>query len=123
MVKATRFLPILAGLTMGLASGLNAQTAVTDEMIAQGKTLFAGAAGCQMCHGPAGKGTPMTKPLTDGEWAFATDGTFEALVKLITDGLPAGGAVKMPMPAASTKKLSEEQIEALAAYVMSLSKP
>lgn len=125
MVKSSRMWMILAGMTVGVTSGLSAQEAapVTPEMIAQGKTLYAGAAACQMCHGLAGKGTGMTAPLTDTTWAYAEEGTLEAVAAVIRDGLTPAQTGKMPMPAASAKKLTEEQITALAAYVMSLSKP
>lgn len=129
MVKSTGPGLVLAGLMLGFASVASAQDAqkppegVTPEQIAQGKALFAGAAGCQMCHGPGGKGTPMATPLADTTWVFAEGGTFEAVVEIIMNGLPAGAKNKVPMPAASQKKLTEEQVKALATYVLSLSRP
>ena len=94
---------------------------VTAEKIAQGEELYA-SAGCVTCHGPDAKGKPgMTSDLTDSDWKFAEDGTFEALVKAIKDGLSPAETGGMPMPAAASRDLTDQQVEALAAYAWSIS--
>jgi len=55
-----------------------------------------------------------------------TDGSYEAIVKVITTGVPVDSIVDPtfpePMPArGGTQPLSDEQIRSLAAYVYSLS--
>ncbi len=91
------------------------------EQIAAGKALFTGEGGCHMCHGQDAAGVQgMTKDLTDGEWALAEGGTLEAIVAVIKNGLGADKTGGVPMPAQS-EKLTDEQIAALAAYLLSLS--
>jgi len=96
--------------------------AATAENIKMGQELFA-SAGCAVCHGADAKGKKgMTEDLTAGQWKHAEGGTFEAIAKTITSGLTreeTGGM--LPMPTAAAKKLTDEQVTALAAYVWSLS--
>ncbi len=93
---------------------------VTPEKIAEGEKLFA-ESGCQVCHGKEAKGVPgMTADLTDGKWGFAEGGTCEALVAVITNGLTAEKTGGMPMAPRGGKKLTDEQVQALAAYVWNL---
>ncbi|MDP2956475.1 MAG: cytochrome c [Longimicrobiales bacterium] len=95
---------------------------VTAEKIAMGKELFQ-TQGCVACHGADAKGKPgMTGSLTDSEWKFAEGGAFPALVKVTTEGLTPAQTGAMPMPNSAGKKLSVEQVEALAAYSWSLSR-
>lgn len=94
---------------------------VTAEKIATGEELFA-SQGCAVCHGAEGAGKPgMTGSLTDTEWKFAEGGTFAALVQVTKDGLTPAQTGGMPMPNAGSKKLTDAQVEALAAYVWRIS--
>lgn len=94
---------------------------VTAEMIATGKELYQ-SAGCVVCHGADGAGKPgMSSSLSDGEWKFAEGGAYPALVKVVTDGLTPAQTGRVPMPTAAAKKLTQPQVEALAAYVWTLS--
>lgn len=94
---------------------------ITEEKIALGKTLYSKDAGCAPCHGKGAKGVPgMTSDLTDGEWTHAEPGTYEALVAVITTGLSKQQTGKFAMPSKDVKKLSDEQVDALAAYLLSL---
>jgi mono/diheme cytochrome c family protein len=96
---------------------------VTPEKITLGETVFS-EVGCTVCHGPEGKGTPgMTGDLTDGEWSNVEGGTYLALVAVVKTGLSAekaGGP--LPMPAKGGKDLTDEQVEALAAYLWSVNR-
>lgn len=95
--------------------------AASEEQIAAGKALFSGAGGCNMCHGEDATGLQgMTGDLTDGEWTHAEGGTLEAIMETIKNGLGADKTGGIPMPAQSGK-LTDEQITALAAYLLSLS--
>lgn len=92
-----------------------------EARIAAGQALFTGDGGCAMCHGQDAKGVQgMTKDLTNGEWTQAEGGTLEAIVEVIKNGLGADKTGGIPMPA-HADKLTDEQITALAAYVLSLS--
>ena len=96
--------------------------AVTPEAISQGETLFKGAGLCGACHGASAKGIPnLGADLTDDEWLHS-DGTFEGILESIVDGVSSdkssSGTV---MPPKGGSALSDEQLEAVAAYVWSLS--
>ena len=94
---------------------------VTHERIAMGEALYS-EQGCATCHGRDAKGVPgLTGDLTDGVWNFCEGGTFETLVAVIEEGLTPDRTGGIPMPAAAAKDLSGEEVEALAAYMWSLS--
>ena len=61
----------------------------------------------------------MTGDLTEGEWSQAEGGAHEAIVEVSTNGLGADETGGIPMPAQSGK-LTDEQIAALAVYLLSL---
>lgn len=93
---------------------------VTAEMVEQGSELYAGAALCLTCHGAAGAGTPVGPALNDGEW-LGVDGSYESLVEVITEGVTEPvqyGAVMLPRGGSG---ISDEEVEAVAAYVWTLS--
>ena len=79
-------------LALCCAASLHAQTppplpeGVTQQMVDQGKALFAGPANCFACHGPEGAGTPLAPKLADGEWLHI-DGSYTAIVDLVTKGV------------------------------------
>lgn len=78
----------------------------TLEELANGRTLYAGAGSCALCHGPAGQGTPMGVALTAGlEYA--------AIKEKITKGMINPGDKMPPMGAA----LSAEQLDDLSKFV------
>jgi mono/diheme cytochrome c family protein len=104
------------------ATGQERPAAATPENIQKGQELFTSAK-CVSCHGEGGKGKgSMTADMTTGEWKFAEGGSFDALVKVIKEGLTkeqTGG--KIAMPAAASRNLTDDQVTALAAYTWSLS--
>ncbi len=78
----------------------------TPEELANGRTIYAGAGSCALCHGPAGQGTPMGVALTAGlEYA--------AIKEKITKGMVNPGDKMPPMGAA----LSAEQLDDLSKFV------
>ena len=96
---------------------------ITPQLIARGDTIFH-ASTCTDCHGRRAKGSPHGPDLTSGHFV-QTDGSYEAIVKVITTGVPVDSIVDPtfpePMPArGGTQPLSDEQIRSLAAYVYSL---
>ncbi len=96
---------------------------VTAEMVAQGKTIYSGAGICSSCHGPAGAGVPsLGADLTDAEWLHS-DGTYEGVVKTVKEGVTAQASSSgIPMPAKGGTKISDDDVNAVSAYVWTLSK-
>jgi cytochrome c5 len=97
---------------------------MTAAMIARGDTIFHSST-CTDCHGQRAKGSPHGPDLTSGRFA-QTDGSYDAIVRIITTGVPVDSIVDPtfpePMPVrGGAPPLSDEQIRALAAYVYSLS--
>lgn len=98
------------------------QGEITDAMIAEGRTLYVGAGLCAACHGPNAGGIPnLGANLTDDEWLHG-DGTYESLVERITTGVTADQSSSgTAMPPKGGSALTEQQVNAVAAYVFSLS--
>ena len=96
---------------------------VTAAMIALGDSIFHGPGFCYTCHGPEAKGVPqLGSDLTDDEWT-QTDGTYPGLVERVTDGVTAENSSSgIPMPPKGGARLSDEQVQAVAAYVWTLSR-
>ncbi|MBR9991206.1 MAG: cytochrome c [Gemmatimonadetes bacterium] len=92
--------------------GLEAQSA--GQKVFQGKGL------CHACHGKDARGTPLAPNLTDNEW-INVDGSLPAIVALIRTGVPKPVRHPAPMPPMGGAKLSKGEIDAVAAYVKSLS--
>ena len=104
------------------AGGGGAFTA-TPEMIAEGQTLFAGTARCSRCHGDAGIGGRFGPSLVDDTWVWVdpTSGTAHAdLVALIRSGIAEPRIGTSGMPAMGGAQLTDPQLEAIAAYILSL---
>jgi cbb3-type cytochrome c oxidase subunit III len=92
---------------------------VTEQMITEGETIFKGAGICFTCHGQDAKGVPgLGADLTDKEWTHA-DGTYEDIVATIMKG--ATNAAGASMPPKGGPPLTDDQVNAVAAYVWSLS--
>ena len=95
---------------------------VTDAMVAEGQTVFMGAGLCAACHGMDGSGA-IGPNLTDGEWLIG-DGTYQALVDQITQGVSAAEATNAMgaiMPPKGGSAITDDQVKAVAAYVWTLS--
>ena len=95
----------------------------TPQQIALGDSIFHGkAAGgtCYACHGQDGKGSAVGANLTDSEW-LNTDGSLEGIVKTIKSGVPTPKKAPAPMPPMGGATLTDEQVQAVAAYEYSLS--
>jgi mono/diheme cytochrome c family protein len=95
---------------------------VTKEMIAKGKTVYAGAGICSSCHGPNGGGIPnLGANLNDGEWLHS-DGSLEGITKTVMSGVTAQESSSgVPMPAKGGTNISDDDVKAVSAYVWSLS--
>jgi mono/diheme cytochrome c family protein len=92
--------------------------------IALGEKLFNGATAggtCWGCHGTKGKGTSSAPKLSDSEW-LDTDGTLEGITSVIEKGVPTPKKFGAAMPPkGNMPNMTDDQLQALAAYVYSLS--
>ncbi|HET9512437.1 MAG TPA: cytochrome c [Gemmatimonadales bacterium] len=94
---------------------------VTKEMVAKGKSIFTGTGLCLACHGMEGKGG-IGPDLTDQTWLHG-DGSYEAIVKLITTGVATEESkTGQIMPPKGGSTISPDDIKLVAAYVWKLSR-
>ena len=93
---------------------------VTQQQVTQGQQLFTGQGGCMACHGPDAKGTQLAPDLTDDEWLNISGRDMTEIVGVIKSGVAQPQEHPGPMPPMGGANLSEEQVQAVAAYVVSL---
>ncbi len=93
-----------------------------SALIEQGREIYVGAGLCYICHGPGGEGIPtLGVNLTDDEWLH-NDGSMEGIVETILDGVPAEKSSSgTPMPPKGGSSITDDQVKAVAAFVLSLS--
>lgn len=97
---------------------------VNAELIAQGQQTYRGSI-CVSCHGPTGGGTPLGPALNDGEWLWVEEGQEikAQIATIIRTGVlqPRDPAFLAPMlPFGGGPQMNDAQVEALAAYIVSL---
>jgi mono/diheme cytochrome c family protein len=85
-----------------------------------GKTVFLGKGTCSACHGVEGKGSMLAPDLTDAAW-LNIDGSVEAIVRLVKEGVAQPKEHPAPMPPMGGAQLTDAEVQAVAAYVKSLS--
>jgi len=96
---------------------------VTDSAIAWGNALYHGSANCAACHGAQGGGTDEGPALTGGLWLHGP-GTYEWLVEQIKTGIPAHRTMTgKPMPMRGWVPMNDQDVQAVAAYVWSITHP
>jgi glucose/arabinose dehydrogenase/mono/diheme cytochrome c family protein len=96
---------------------------VTPEMIALGNRIYHGQVGgatCTGCHGANGTGTPLGPDLSGKKWLWS-DGSIAGILKSITEGVPQPKQYRSPMPPMGGVQLTPDQLQALTAYIWSLS--
>jgi glucose/arabinose dehydrogenase/cytochrome c5 len=104
-------------------ANLPVPSGATADMVALGNRIYhgqVGGASCTGCHGAGGTGTPLGPDLTDKTWLWS-DGSYPAIAKTITDGVMQPKQYRSPMPPMGGAQLTDEQVQALAAYVWGLS--
>ena len=96
---------------------------VTPAMVEEGEGIYNGAGICMSCHGATGEGIPsLGANLTDDEWLHV-DGSYESIVENILEGVTAQESSSgVPMPAKGGTAITDDQVNAVAAYVWTLSK-
>ena len=95
----------------------------TKEMVALGDRIYHGQVGgatCTGCHGANATGTPLGPDLTDTQWLWG-DGSYAAIAKMITAGVPQPKQYRSPMPPMGGAQLTSDQVSAVAAYIWGLS--
>ncbi len=119
--------PTRLGLLLAFAVVLGARPAVaqapaaaTPAAIAQGDSIYHGKGNCYACHGANAEGA-VGPNLTDAEWIHS-DGSYDAIVKQIVTGVTAAESKsKIPMPPKGGGTITDDEVNAVAAYVYSLS--
>ena len=101
--------------------GVALAAGVTQAQYDEGERLFSGAGGCMACHGPDAGGSTLGPNLTDDEWLHVDGPEVDALAGVIQDGVAEPVQYPAPMPAMGGASLSEDQIQALAGYIASIS--
>ncbi len=102
------------------AAGAEACAEATPALAATGKAVFMGKGNCYTCHGMDAKGTPLAPSLAQHKW-INIDGSFPAIQKLVTTGVPHPKEHPAPMPAMGGAQLAPGEVCAVAAYVYRLS--
>ena len=108
---------VVDSVAVALDSGI-----VTPREVAQGERLFNGQGGdgiCATCHGQNGVGTGAAPALNDQTWING-DGSIGFIKGTMIQGVPNPKEHPLPMPPFG-HTFSEDQLQALAAYVYSLS--
>jgi len=90
-------------------------TAITEQLIRDGRAIFRGHGGCVACHGAKLEGI-VGPTLRDHKWKDAANGDYAAIVRVITTGVPNTVMVARP------NGISDAQIAAVAAYVWAVSR-
>jgi mono/diheme cytochrome c family protein len=94
---------------------------VTQEMVAQGETLYGSTGNCFTCHGVDASGSPLAPGLNDRQWLHI-DGSFDALAGIIAAGVPVPAQYPAAMPARGGGPLTDDEVRSIAAYVYTLSR-
>ena len=119
---------LAVSLLMALATPLLAQTtstkgsspSITPALVTRGDSVYHGPGNCYACHGTKGEGL-VGPNLTDSEWIHGK-GTYEEIVTQVSDGVPKEKSKSgIPMPPKGGSTISDEDVKAVAAYVLSLS--
>lgn len=97
----------------------------SSAMVALGDSIFHGTAGggiCFTCHGADAKGIQGLGPdLTDTTWLHG-DGSLDFIKNIVRNGVPTPKEAAAPMPPMGGATLTPAQVDAVSAYVQSLSR-
>jgi len=113
---------LLVLLTLSLPASALAQVVdSTAAELALGKRTYEGRGLCWSCHGKAGEGVlGPTTSLADGKWLHSK-GSREEIVAIIMAGIEASKTrLGAAMPARGGSRITNREVEAVAAYVVAL---
>lgn len=117
----------VAGLTTISAcrpGAVNRPAQITPVNVTLGDSLFNNG-NCQRCHGKGGIGATNAPALDGKQWLQLKTGSFEEIVKIVTEGVPQA-AIKdathrfAMRPRGGNMNLTDPQVQAVAAYVWTL---
>ena len=94
---------------------------VTAEMVEDGRELFFGGGICYTCHLMDAKGGPLAPDLTDDVW-LNVDGEYQSIVEVIKTWVSQPVEHLGSMLPRAGMPLTDEQVDALAAYAYMLSR-
>jgi glucose/arabinose dehydrogenase len=100
-------------------ASLNPPPGATREQLALGERIFHGEASngtCSGCHGADAGGTSVGPALNNGIWV-QTDGSLDAITRIITHGVSHPRNYTGVMPPLGGAPLSQQDVAAVAAYV------
>jgi len=105
--------------------GVRRPALVTPVNVALGDSLFNHGA-CQRCHGKGGIGGQGAPALDGKKWLQLKSGSYDEIVKLVTDGVPLAAIKDKSHRNAMRARggpmnLTDAQVQAVAAYVWTLS--
>lgn len=103
-----------------MAMDMELPEGVTPAMVAEGQTVFMGDGICWTCHAEGGVGGPLAPDLTDDEW-LNIDGSYESIVRNVTTGVLEPKEYPGIMPPRGGTAITDDQVNAVAAYVWTLS--
>ncbi|WP_242123616.1 c-type cytochrome [Sphingobium sp. Sx8-8] len=119
--------PVLAGKAREAPAQKGASGAlppgVSAAMVERGRLIYSGAQGgatCSGCHGPSGQGSEIAPRLSDQQWLWG-NGSLAEIRDLIVKGVPKPRRHPAPMPPYGGAQLKPDEVDAVAAYVWSLS--
>lgn len=94
---------------------------VTMEMVTQGKEIYSGAGLCYTCHGANGEGVPgLGADFTDDEWV-QSDGSYEGISATVLNGVDtSASSTGTPMPPKGGSGITDDQANAVSAYVWTI---
>ena len=96
---------------------------VGGDLAQQGRQIFTSNGLCFSCHGPDATGTPLGPDLTDGDWIWVDPAGGDMLTQVATivrTGVSVPQEYPGPMLPMGGGQLSDDQIQAVATYVLSL---
>ena len=107
-------------LVFAVSSSLHADQEQNAEQLEHGRIVYSEQ--CASCHGQEGKGDgsaarfldPKPRDFTAAEWKYAGDGTVEEIAGVVTEGIDDSAMTPF------SDVLSEEQIVAVATYVVNV---
>lgn len=115
---------LLATPAIGTAQQVAGQPATPDTAaIRQGKVIFEGRGLCASCHGRSGEGIlgPSTRLNASKTKWLHNDGTLAGLIAVITAGVSEEHSeIGTPMPPRGGARLTDAQVNQVAAYVQHL---
>jgi mono/diheme cytochrome c family protein len=87
---------------------------LTPAIIDQGRKIFHGQGNCYACHGEKLEGGPVAPSLRGASWRHI-DGTYDAIVHRVDEGMPGTAMVAHP------GGITEAQVLIVATYVYAVS--